>query len=74
MDEQSPEADMPILLRPAEKSRYLTEEESLLLDQRLLQVGRRLRDQYSRVPFYAERAKNNPYYWTDWAASRINDL
>lgn len=35
-------------------------------------AARRLKEHLSQVPFYAERAKNNPDYWLDLAASAVN--
>lgn len=32
----------------------------------------RLKEAYSTIPFYAERAKEDPDYWNHFYASRVN--
>jgi hypothetical protein len=38
----------------------------------LQQVAERLKERYSHIPFYAEKAKRNPEYWRDSADSAVN--
>lgn len=41
-------------------------------EEHLQQVAECLKGWYSHIPFYAERAKNNPGYWRHLAASEVN--
>lgn len=69
--------DSSVLPRPAETPRCLwpegwTDEKEAALEAKQLRAAQRLCERLSQVPFYAERAKNNPHYWYDLAASAIN--
>lgn len=80
MDTQkSPEKRL--ILGPKKYGRYedtKTEEERL---HHLRLVGERLKERYSHIPFYAQRAKkveerdgSDEAYWTGLAASEVNAL
>ncbi len=40
--------------------------------ERLLLAAEASEEAYSAIPFYAQRQKNNPLYWLDYAASAVN--
>lgn len=54
---------------PRRRHECVTEEESELHHQR---AALRLKERYSQIPFYAERAAKDPNYWSDLAASAVN--
>lgn len=62
-----------ILPRPRGTRTFgLTEQEITERREKQLRAAQRLCERLSQVPFYAERAKNNPHYWYDLAASAVN--
>lgn len=63
-----------VLPRPSVGSRMfgLTPEQEEARVAKQLRAAQRLCERLSQVPFYAERARNNPHYWYDLAASAIN--
>ena len=56
---------------PLEKAR-LRRLANVLGRLQLRAAAQALKGRYSSHPFYAERAKNNPRYWRDLAASAVN--
>ena len=58
-------------LDPVEKA-HLRRLAEVLGRLQLREAARALKERYSSVPFYAERAKNNPQYWRDLALSAVH--
>lgn|GEM_PF-6721187 len=54
---------------PEKREQCLTDEEAELHHQR---AKLRLKERYSHLPWYAERAKSDPHYWDKLAGSAVN--
>lgn len=67
------EATQTYMRLPSGPERSRLERKARVLGRlQLRAAAQALKERYSSVPFYAERAKNNPQYWRDLALSAVH--